>query len=100
MGNVGDLAKRIPVRTGVRTIHDHQVKPGHEMADCLWFVPVLANPCGVDREAQFVGITRVSADFVSVNFESRLVQSNMSLGRTRGLSPSTTIRPEEPHRGT
>lgn len=54
VGDVGDLAKLIQAREGVRSIDDHKAKLGHELSDCLWSILVLANKCGVDLEAEFV----------------------------------------------
>lgn len=54
IGDVGDLAKLIQAREGVRTIDDHKAKLGHELSDCLWSILVLANKCGIDLEAEFV----------------------------------------------
>ena len=65
MGDVGDLAKLIQARAGVRSIEDHQAKLGHELSDCLWSIMVLANKCGVDLEAEFVRNTREISDHVS-----------------------------------
>jgi NTP pyrophosphatase (non-canonical NTP hydrolase) len=54
MGDVGDLAKLIQAHAGVRDIDDCKAKLGHELADCLWSVLVLASKCGIDLEAEFV----------------------------------------------
>lgn len=64
MGDVGDLAKLIQARSGVRTIGDHQAKLGHELSDCLWSVMVLARKCGIDLEAEFVRNTRELSEYV------------------------------------
>ena len=65
MGDVGDLAKLIQAHAGVRTIDDHEAKLGHELADCLWSIMVLANKCGVDLEAEFVRNTGQISAYVS-----------------------------------
>jgi NTP pyrophosphatase (non-canonical NTP hydrolase) len=53
MGDVGDLAKLVQANAGIRNIDDFKSKLGHELADCLWSVIVLANKCGIDLEAEF-----------------------------------------------
>ena len=58
VGDVGDLAKLIQAHAGVRTIDDCHAKLGHELADCLWSILVLANKCGIDLEAEFSKNTR------------------------------------------
>jgi NTP pyrophosphatase (non-canonical NTP hydrolase) len=55
VGDVGDLAKLIQANAGVRNIEDCKAKLGHELSDCLWSIIVLANKCGIDLEAEFVG---------------------------------------------
>lgn len=64
VGDVGDLAKLIQAHAGVRTIEDAHSKLGHELADCLWSIIVIANKCGVDLEAQFVKNVNEIQDFV------------------------------------
>ena len=53
MGDVGDLTKLIQASEGVRAISDAHAKLGHELADCLWSVIVLADAYGIDLEAAF-----------------------------------------------
>ena len=53
VGDVGDLAKLIQANAGIRNIDDCRTKLGHELADCLWSVIVIANKCGIDLEAEF-----------------------------------------------
>jgi NTP pyrophosphatase (non-canonical NTP hydrolase) len=65
VGDVGDLAKLIQANAGIRTIDDCKAKLGHELADCLWSIIVLANKCGIDLEAEFVRNTRDLAEYVS-----------------------------------
>lgn len=55
MGDVGDLAKLVQAMNGVRGIPDAKEKLGHELADCLWSVVVLAQAYEVDLEAAFLG---------------------------------------------
>ncbi len=54
MGDVGDLAKLVQAMNGVRDIPDARKKLGHELADCLWSVIVLAQAREVDLEAAFL----------------------------------------------
>ena len=65
VGDVGDLAKLVQAHVGVRTIDDSHAKLGHELADCLWSILVLANKCGVDLQAEFVRNTREISAYVS-----------------------------------
>lgn len=53
VGDVGDLAKLIQANAGIRDIDDCKAKLGHELADCLWSIIVLANKCGIDLAAEF-----------------------------------------------
>src|SRR5688572_2913308 len=55
MGDVGDLAKLILAREGVRAIPDAEAKLAHELADCLWSVIVLSQHYGIDLEKAFMG---------------------------------------------
>lgn len=54
VGDVGDLAKLVMAKAGVRDIPDAQAKLAHELADCLWSVIVLAQLNEVDLEAAFL----------------------------------------------
>jgi NTP pyrophosphatase (non-canonical NTP hydrolase) len=65
VGDVGDLAKLIQARSGVRDIEDSEAKLAHELSDCLWSIIVLAHKCGIDLEAAFVSNTRALAAHVS-----------------------------------
>jgi NTP pyrophosphatase (non-canonical NTP hydrolase) len=53
VGDVGDLAKLVQAAEGVRQIDGAQEKLGHELADVLWSVIVLADICEIDLEAAF-----------------------------------------------
>ena len=55
VGDVGDLAKLVQAREGVRAIENEQVKLEHELADVLRSVIVIAARCDIDLEAAFVG---------------------------------------------
>lgn len=54
VGDVGDLIKLVMARHGIRDIPDANEKLGHELADCLWAVIVLAEVYGVDLERAFL----------------------------------------------
>ena len=56
VGDVGDLMKLVQAAEGVRTIPDARAKLGHELADCLWSVMVLARLYDVDLEANFLSL--------------------------------------------
>ena len=53
VGDVGDLAKLVQAREGVRAIADVDAKLGHELADILWSVIVIAERCNVDLASSF-----------------------------------------------
>lgn len=53
VGDIGDLAKLIQANAGIRNIDECKTKLGHELADCLWSVIILASKCGIDLEAEF-----------------------------------------------
>lgn len=55
VGDVGDLAKLVMAKEGVRAIVDVDEKLAHELADCLWAILVLSKMYGVDLETEFVG---------------------------------------------
>ena len=54
VGDVGDLAKLVLAEAGVREIPDHRERLGHELADCLWSVLVLAHLYEIDLERELV----------------------------------------------
>lgn len=53
MKDVGDLARLIQSKEGVRDVENLDEELSHELADCLWSVIVLADKCGVDLEVAF-----------------------------------------------
>ena len=53
VGDVGDLAKLMQAREGVRDMDNSQRALAHELADLLWAVVVIAEQCEVDLEAAF-----------------------------------------------
>lgn len=56
--DVGDLAKLVQAKEGVRSVDDVDDKLAHELSDCLWSVIVLADTYGVDLENAFAGTMR------------------------------------------
>jgi NTP pyrophosphatase (non-canonical NTP hydrolase) len=58
MGDVGDLAKLVLAAEGARgDIEGGRAALGHELADCLWSVLVLAKLYEVDLPAEFDRLT-------------------------------------------
>ena len=53
LGDVGDLAKLVQGKAGVRPRADLDEALAHELADCLWSVLSLADAYGVDLAAAF-----------------------------------------------
>ena len=53
LGDVGDLAKLVQGKAGVRPRDDLDEALAHELADCLWSVLTLADAYDVDIEAAF-----------------------------------------------
>ena len=53
LGDVGDLAKLVQGKEGVRPRDDLDAALAHELADCLWSVLTLADAYDVDLEAAF-----------------------------------------------
>lgn len=54
LGDVGDLAKLVQAKAGVRAIPELETKLAHELADCLWSVFVLAHHYQVNLEQAFL----------------------------------------------
>ena len=54
LGDVGDLAKLVQGKAGVRPRDDLDEALAHEPADCLWSVLTLADRYGVDLESSFL----------------------------------------------
>ncbi len=53
LGDVGDLAKLVQGKEGVRPRDDLDEALAHELADCLWCVMTLADAYDVDLGAAF-----------------------------------------------
>ncbi|WP_235915428.1 MazG nucleotide pyrophosphohydrolase domain-containing protein [Puerhibacterium puerhi] len=62
LGDVGDLAKLVQGKAGVRPRDDLDAALAHELADCLWSVLTLADAYGVDLEAAFDATVRDLGD--------------------------------------
>jgi NTP pyrophosphatase (non-canonical NTP hydrolase) len=54
LGDVGDLAKLVQAKEGVRKYEDLDNKLAHELSDCLWSIIILANKYDVNLEAAFI----------------------------------------------
>ena len=54
VGDVGDLMKLVMAKQGLREMPRVDAKLGHELADCLWSVLVLAKLYDVDLEREFL----------------------------------------------
>ena len=53
LGDVGDLAKLVQGKAGVRPREDLDEALAHELADCLWSVLTLADSYDVDLQGAF-----------------------------------------------
>jgi len=53
VGDVGDLAKLVLGKTGVRPRADLDAALSHELADCLWSLLVLADEYDIDLEQAY-----------------------------------------------
>ena len=53
VGDVGDLAKLVMTEEGARNAPGGRAALGHELADCLWSVLVLAHAYQIDLEQEF-----------------------------------------------
>jgi NTP pyrophosphatase (non-canonical NTP hydrolase) len=58
LGDVGDLAKLVQGKAGVRPRDDLDEALAHELADCLWSVLTLADCYGVQLESAFTATMR------------------------------------------
>ena len=63
VGDVGDLAKLVMAEEGARTVSGGRAALGHELADCLWSVLILAHKYDIDLAAEF---TRTMAELEQV----------------------------------
>jgi NTP pyrophosphatase (non-canonical NTP hydrolase) len=70
VGDVGDLAKLVQAREGVRAVEDARARLEHELADVLWSVIVIAARCDVDLEAVFAETMDELTDWLARATES------------------------------
>ena len=54
LGDVGDLAKLVQGKAGIRERDDLDSALAHELADCLWSIFTLADCYGVELEPAFI----------------------------------------------
>lgn len=52
-GDFGDLMKLVMAKENLRDIEDVDAKLGHELADCLWSVLIVASYYGIDLSKEF-----------------------------------------------
>lgn len=62
LGDVGDLAKLVQGKEGVRPRDDLDEAFAHELADCLWCVMTLSDSYGVDLEDAFVSTMKALSE--------------------------------------
>ena len=53
VGDIGDLAKLVQGKAGVRATEELDAKLAHELADCLWAILTLADLYAIDLEGAF-----------------------------------------------
>ncbi len=53
VGDIGDLEKLIMAKENLRDIEDADEKLGHELADILWSLLIIANHYGIDLDHEF-----------------------------------------------
>ena len=87
VGDVGDLAKLVMAKEGLRSIEGVGPKLAHELADCLWSTLVLARLHGVDLESAFVRTMQ--------NLESKLAPRRK---KGPGQPKSGSVAKPRPHR--
>lgn len=58
LGDMGDLAKLVQAKEGVRKYDDLDSKLAHELSDCLWSIIILANEYDIDLESAFVNMMK------------------------------------------
>ncbi len=62
VGDVGDLAKLVQSKSGVRPREGLDAALEHELADCLWSVLTLADAYGIDLETAFDDTMRLLSE--------------------------------------
>jgi NTP pyrophosphatase (non-canonical NTP hydrolase) len=53
MKDIGDLAKLVQAKEGIRPVENVDDALAHELSDCIWSAIVLADKYGVDLEKSF-----------------------------------------------
>jgi NTP pyrophosphatase (non-canonical NTP hydrolase) len=71
VGDVGDLAKLVMAQEGARDVPGGRDALGHELADCLWSVLVVASEYGMDLATEF----ERTMDTISAGLRLRLGRS-------------------------
>lgn len=62
VGDVGDLMKIVMAKENLRDMQDVDGRLGHELADCLWSLLIIANYYGIDLENEFHGTMEYISD--------------------------------------
>jgi NTP pyrophosphatase (non-canonical NTP hydrolase) len=75
--DVGDLARLVMAQEGARDVPGGREALGHELADCLWSVLVLARLYDVDLDAEF----RRTVDELQTDITARLAAAPPSPAR-------------------
>ena len=65
LGDVGDLAKLVQGKAGIRERDDLDSALAHELADCLWSIFTLADCYGVELESAFIATMTQLSDHLS-----------------------------------
>ncbi len=65
VGDVGDLAKLVQGKSGVRPREDLDAALAHELADCLWSVLTLADAYEVDLQGAFDDTMRLLSEHLN-----------------------------------
>ena len=72
--DVGALMKLVMVKSGAREVADADAKLGHELADCLWSVLILARSYGIDLEQEYARMLRSTAEALSAETSKATVR--------------------------
>lgn len=71
VGDVGDLQKLVMAKENLRDIDNADAKLGHELADCLWSIFVIANYYNIDLDAEFAKTMQTISERITLkNSES------------------------------
>jgi NTP pyrophosphatase (non-canonical NTP hydrolase) len=69
VGDMGDLMKIVQAKEGLRTMDGVDAALGHELADCLWCLLVVADHYGVDLEKEFLGTMEMLGSAIEKKLE-------------------------------